>query len=319
MRALITGVGGFAGGHLARYLCRHTDLTVFGSVFFEPERYTHLHELGLTLRRVDLRDEHAVEELLDEAAPDMIFHLAAQAFVPESWDDPWGTLENNIRAQLNILHTLARLDARPRVLVIGSADQYGAIRPDEVPVDESHPFRPDSPYSVSKIAQDMLGLQYYLSHGIPVVRVRPFNHIGPGQNKRFVAPAFASQIAAIEAGKADPVVYVGNLEARRDFTDVRDVVRAYYLALTRGRPGEVYNIGSGKAHSVRELLDLLLSLSPVAIEVRQDPARMRPVDVPVVICDAGKLRRDTGWEPAIPFEQSLRDVLAEWRAKMGVG
>jgi GDP-4-dehydro-6-deoxy-D-mannose reductase len=203
-------------------------------------------------------------------------------------------------------------------LVVGSGEEYGSVTPDQAPIDETLPLRPASPYSVSKVAQDMLGLQYFLSHNLSIVRVRPFNHIGPGQSQRFVAPAFAAQIAAVEAGQQERVIYVGNLKAKRDFTDVRDVVRAYYLLLTCGQPGEVYNVGTGQAHSIRELLDILLSLTDEPIEVQTDPTLFRPVEVPIVVCDPAKLQAATGWIPQIPFEQSLADVLNDWRERVGV-
>jgi GDP-4-dehydro-6-deoxy-D-mannose reductase len=204
-----------------------------------------------------------------------------------------------------------------RLLVIGSNEEYGAPQPDELPQTEESPLRPHSPYAVSKIAQDFLGFQYHLAYGLPVVRVRPFNHTGPGQSPRFVIPAFASQIARIETGLQEPVVKVGNLEAARDFTDVRDIVRAYHLAVTRGRPGEVYNLASGQPQSVRGLLETLLSYSEVQIRVERDPARYRPVDVPVVCGSADKFHRLTGWKAEIPFEQTLRDVLEYWREQVG--
>ena len=197
-------------------------------------------------------------------------------------------------------------------------EEYGRVAPGDLPIREAQPLRPDSPYGVSKVTQDMLGLQYFLSRGLPVIRVRPFNHIGPRQTRRFVAPAFASQIAAIEVGKQPPVMKVGNLSASRDFTDVRDVVRAYVLALEHGEPGEVYNIGSGASHSIRSLLDRLLSLSTVNISIETDTTRLRPADVPDVVCDASRLRAATGWQPRVTFDQSLSDLLDYERTQVDV-
>lgn len=318
MKVLITGIGGFVGGHLARHLLEQSETTVIGVSIFPPEQHADIAALGIKLYQVDLNDEEAVFNLLRESRPDQIYHLAAQTFVPESFENPWQTLSNNIHSQLNILHAMVKLDLDARILVVGSGEEYGVVLPSEVPIDENQPLRPASPYSVSKVTQDMMGLQYYLSHDVAAIRVRPFNQIGPGQSKLFVAPAFASQIAAIEKGEQEPVVYVGNLEARRDFTDVRDMVRAYRLILTHGEPGDVYNIGSGEAHSIQELLDILLNLSTAAIEVRVDPARLRPVEVPVIICNADKIKAITGWQPAYTFEQSLADVLADWRIRLGI-
>lgn len=314
MRALITGVGGFAGSHLAEYLLKQADWQVVGCVLPRWD-CSHL-DRRISCTELDLRDRMAVRAMLEQMSPDVIFHLAAQAFVPISWQDPWDTLENNIRAETNILDGLVKLGARPRVMIVGSNEEYGLVRPQDLPLREDSPLRPNSPYAVSKVAQDFLGLSYFLSYSLPVVRVRPFNHIGPRQSEGFVAPAFAKQIALIEAGLQEPVIRVGNLSAQRDFSDVRDVARAYHLAVTRGQPGEVYNIGSGLPRSIKMLLDTLLSFSTMQIRVEFDPERMRPSDTPVAFCDAGKLRAATGWEPRISFEQTLRDVLDDWRMRI---
>jgi GDP-4-dehydro-6-deoxy-D-mannose reductase len=314
LRALITGVGGFAGSHLSDYLLNQTDWQVAGCVLPGWD-CSHL-DRRVTCIELDLRDPQAVREMLDRSAPDVIFHLAGQASALAAWDDPWGTLENNIHSETNLFDGLVKLGACPRVMAVGSGDEYGMVRLEDLPLREDISLRPHNPYAVSKVTQDLLGLAYFLSHGLPVVRVRPFNHVGPRQSESFVVPAFAKQIAAIEAKRQEPVVHVGNLSARRDFTDVRDVVRAYYLVVTRGQPGEVYNIGSGRACAIQSILDTLLSYSRVAIRVESDPARMRPSDTLEIQCDTSKLYAATGWQPTIPLEQTLRDVLDEWRAKM---
>jgi GDP-4-dehydro-6-deoxy-D-mannose reductase len=198
-------------------------------------------------------------------------------------------------------------------MVTGSSEQYGLVRPEDIPINEDTPFRPNNPYAVSKIAQDALALQYFLSYGQQTIRVRPFNHIGPGQTEHFVTAAFARQVALIEAGQQEPVIYVGNLQADRDFTDVRDMVRAYLLAVTRGEPGEVYNIGSGRGRPIQWVLDTLVAMSTVEVEVREDPARMRPSDIPSLVCDPSRFHTRTGWRPEIPLEQTLRDILDYWR------
>ena len=255
----------------------------------------------------------ALKDLFATAQPTYIFHLAAQAFVPASWADPWSTLENNIRGQLNVLLAAVALGTYPRVLVVGSADEYGVVAAEELPIRESNPLRPNSPYAVSKVAQDMLGYQYYASHKLPVVRVRPFNHIGPGQSPAFVTSDFAKQIAEAEAGLREPVVQVGNLEARRDVSDVHDIVHGYYLALTKGEPGEVYNLGAERSYAIHELLDGLIALSKVPLTVRLDPARLRPSDVPEIVADCTKFRSCTGWRAEIPLRHTLRDILDYWR------
>ena len=312
MKILITGADGFVGGHLTAFLAANTDADLFGTRLFPlPEDYRP--SIDIRWWQLDLREQARVHAILHEVQPDLIFHLAAQAFVPASFDDPWHTLENNIRGQLNIFQSIMELELDCRVLVVSSAEVYGEIRADENPVDEHQPLRPANPYSVSKVTQDMLAMQYHLSHGLHTVRARAFNHIGPGQNTRFALPNFAAQIAAIEAGAQEPVIRVGNLDAERDFTDVRDVVRAYYLMLTRGKAGAVYNVCRGEAYSMRYLLDLLCDMSSVELAVAVDEKRLRPLDVPRVIGDATRLRQDTAWEPTIDIHQSLADILDHTR------
>ncbi|MEP7359362.1 MAG: GDP-mannose 4,6-dehydratase [Anaerolineales bacterium] len=317
MRSLITGVGGFAGSHLADYLLAQSigaSDEVWGCDLSSTRR--PFHPAALKLIAADLRDAAAVTQMIDQVRPDRIYHLAGQAYVGDSWSRPWETLENNLRPQVNLLEAVTSAGLKSRVLVVGSADEYGQRVWAGRPLDEDQPLRPDSPYGVSKVGQDMLGLQYFLSGELPVIRVRPFNHIGPRQNAKFVAPAFATQIAAIEAGRQPPVLRVGNLEARRDFTDVRDVVRAYALVLEQGEPGEVYNIGTGQSRGIRELLDYLLAMAQVPIEIRVETSRLRPVDLPDLVCDAGRLRRQTGWQPSVSFEQTLRDLLDYERGRL---
>jgi len=312
LRALITGIGGFAGSHLTRYLLAHTDLDIWGLDLVEGRAAQFRSRVTLHVGNV-LMDLPALKHLFAEAKPDYVFHLAAQAFVPASWEDPWSTLENNIRGQLNVLLAAVAIGTLPRVLVVGSVDEYGLIAPEELPIGEDNPLRPNSPYAVSKVAQDMLGYQYYASHGLPVVRVRPCNHIGPGQSPAFVASAFAKQIAEAEAGLREAVVRVGNLEARRDFSDVRDIVRGYYLAASEGEPGEVYVLGAERSYAIRDLLDGLIALSEVPVTVELDPDRLRLSDVPEIVADCTRFRSRTGWRVEIPFEQSLRDILDYWR------
>jgi len=311
---LISGIAGFAGSHLAEHLLAEDGPEVHGIV--RPQSPTpniaHLCE-RLTLHPADLTDYPAVHRVLAAVRPERVYHLAARASVPAAWRDPERTLVDNIVMQLHVLRAVGELDLAPRVLVVGSADEYGLVPPEALPVSEATPLRPLNPYAVSKIAQDYLGAQYHLARGLHVVRVRPFNHLGPRQGPGFVAPDFASQIARIEAGRAGPVIRVGNLAARRDFTDVRDVARAYRLALEHGRAGDVYNIGSGRSHAIREILDGLLALSPARVRVEEDPARMRPSDTPEIVCDGRLFHAATGWQPRWTLAETLRDVLDEWR------
>ena len=315
MRILITGATGFVGKHLSQYFLEHTDWELIGTAYPDPPPPPHDPHRE-TLIGLDLREQDATHSMLDTYHPDYIIHLAAQSHVPTSYKDPWGTLENNIQGQLHLLQGCVTLKLQPRILVIGSSEEYGLVPPQDLPVDEDTPLRPLSPYALSKVAQDLMGLQYHLTHKLDVIRVRPFNHIGPRQGIGFVAPDFASQIAAIELGQQSPVMVVGNLAARRDFSDVRDVVRAYLALATQGQPGQVYNIGAGRSHSIQEMLDILLAMSKVPIEVKPDPNRMRPSDQPDIVCDATRLREATGWRTTIPFQQSMEDILEYWRQEM---
>jgi GDP-4-dehydro-6-deoxy-D-mannose reductase len=308
-------MNGFAGSHLADYLATLPDVEIFGAGVGSVENLAHLAG-RTTFIGADLTNPEIATAMMAQAQPARVYHLAGQAFAPISWQDPWGTIEINLRAQVNVLSALAKMQSTARVLVIGSIDEFGRVEPAQVPVTETTALRPDSPYGVSKIAQDFLGLQYFLSNNLQIVRVRPSNHIGPRQNEQFVTSNFAKQIAEIEVGKQAPILYVGNLTARRDFTDVRDMVRAYYLALEKCTPGEAYNIGSERAVSIESVLDTMLKQSRVPIRVEQDPGRFRPSDTPVMYCDASKFRKQTGWHTTILLEQSLRDILDYWRTKV---
>lgn len=312
MRILITGVGGFVGGHLARHLQQAApDAELYGTILPGTRGAA-----GVICRELDLKDELAVQDLIAHVQPDHLYHLAAQASPRRSFALPWETLENNIRAQLNLIQACLVLNLRPRMLVISSAEIYGTVLPEQQPLNEDTPLRPNNPYAVSKVAQDMLALQYSLSHRLPIMRVRPFNHFGPGQSEGFVAPDFALQIARIEAGLQDAVIHVGNLSAERDFTDVRDVVHAYALVMEHGVPGEVYNVASGQTYSIRHLLDSLLGCSRHPINVQVDPVRLMPVEIPIIRGDATRLRAATGWQPTIPFATTARDVLHDCRQRI---
>ncbi|MFQ5556910.1 MAG: GDP-mannose 4,6-dehydratase [Acidimicrobiales bacterium] len=293
MRALITGANGFVGTHLVAHLRESGDDVIESDV--------------------DITDRAATFEHLAATSPDVVYHLAAQADVGGSWNDPVETFRVNAEGTLNLLDA-ARSGGAQRVLAVTSADVYGRVSEADLPLDESSPVRPVSPYAASKAAADILCLQAHLGHGLDVIRVRAFNHLGPGQTDRFVASAIASRVVANERSGAE-VVMVGNLEARRDFTDVRDVVRAYRLLVESGASGDVYNVCSGDDRPVRELAETLVGLASHPMRLEPDPGLLRPVDLKVLRGDPTKLRRVTGWTPQIPIETTLKDLLDHWRSK----
>ncbi|MCS7253976.1 MAG: GDP-mannose 4,6-dehydratase [Armatimonadetes bacterium] len=316
MRILITGITGFVGSHLAEYALR-IGAEVFGTYRWRSRMDNIEHLIGkIKLVECDLRDLTSIRNALKDAKPDRIFHLAAQSYVPTSWTAPVDTMHINVIGTVNLFEAVRQLELDCRILNAGSSEEYGLQFEHELPIKETNQLRPLSPYAVSKVAQDLLGWQYYRSYGMFIVRTRAFNHSGPRRPEAFVDSGFAWQIARIEAGLQDAIIYVGNLDAKRDFTDVRDIVRAYWLALDKCQPGEVYNICSGKAHSIREVLEMLINMAKVRAEVRQDPARMRPSDVPVLVGDNTKFREQTGWLPEIPYEQTLLDMLNYWRERI---
>jgi GDP-4-dehydro-6-deoxy-D-mannose reductase len=318
MRVLITGITGFAGSHLAEYiLANHPDVRVFGFVRWRSrmDNIVHIQD-KVELHEADIKDVISLKKALADIKPDRIFHLAAQSFVPASWRLPAETFAINAIGQINLFEALLSLKLNPKIHIAGSSEEYGHVNPDEVPMKETNPLRPLSPYAVSKVAQDLLAYQYFKSYGMKTVRTRGFNHTGPRRGDVFVTSNFAKQIAEIEKRKKEPVIHVGNLEAKRDFTDVRDIVRAYWLAAEKGEDGEVYNVGTGKAMAMKEMLDILLSLSKAKVKIKVDPERLRPSDVPILLSDSSKFVRLTGWKPQIPLEQTFKDLLNYWRERV---
>jgi len=317
-RALITGITGFVGSHMAEYLLEtQPDVEVYGTARWRSRRdnIEHIaHRIHLT--ECDMNDANSVRTMIENTRPDYVFHLAAQSFVPTSWHAPTDTLTTNIMGQLNLFEAVRLAGIDPVIQIAGSSEEYGLVLPDEVPIKETNPLRPLSPYAVSKVTQDMLAWQYSYAYDLKVIRTRAFNHSGPRRGDVFVESNFAHQVVQIELGLMPPVLKVGNLEAKRDYTDVRDVVRAYWLAVTRAQPGEVYNIATGKSWAIQQVLDMLLAQAKVPIRVEQDPARLRPSDVLILEGDATRFREATGWEPTIPFEQTLQDILAYWRERL---
>jgi GDP-4-dehydro-6-deoxy-D-mannose reductase len=300
MRAVVTGGLGFVGQHLVRHLESCGDeVTTLDRSGPEP---------------IDITDGPAVQAALERRRPEAVYHLAGWADVGASWKDPIGVLRVNAEGTLNVLRACSSAGVE-RVLAVASADVYGVVTEAELPLDESAPLRPTSPYAASKVAADALAQQAFLGHGLPVVRVRPFNHLGPGQAEQFVAPALAARIARAERDGRDAIP-VGNLSARRDFTDVRDIVEAYRRVIEAGAPGEVYNVCSGKDLAIQDLADHLVQQARRPIELAPDPALLRPADLPVLRGDASKLRAATGWSPRIPIEQTLDDLLGDMRTRV---
>jgi len=318
MRTLITGVTGFVGAHLTEHLLSaRPDTELFGLRRWSSSS-DNVAGLANAVRMIDgdLLDAPSLVRALHASRPEVIFHLAASSSVASSWDTPTEMMQINVLGTLHLLEAMRQLDLDTTVVLACSAESYGQVTPANLPIREDQPFGPVSPYAVSKAAVDMLAYQYYQTFRLRTVRLRLFNHCGPGQSDRFVISALARQIAEIEGEVRPPELHVGNLEARRDFVDVRDVARAYLLAATKGQPGEVYNVATGKGRSIREVLEHLLTLTDAVIDVVFDPARLRPSEIPALVGDAARFHQATGWEPAIPFEQTLFDVLSYWRKRI---
>jgi len=299
VRALVTGAGGFVGAHLVAHLQENGDEVV---------------QLERTVDGIDIADESAITEAIVAARPEAVYHLAGAADVGGSWATPNETFLANALGTLNVLEACREAGAE-RVVAVTSADVYGRVTEDELPITEEQPLRPVSPYAASKVAADALAQQAWLGYGLPVVRVRAFNHLGPGQSDKFVAPSLAERIARNERDGGDAVP-IGNMTPLRDVTDVRDVVRAYRLLVERGEAGDVYNVCSGRSVAVKEIADLLLDMAARPMRLVSDPALQRLVDIPVLVGDHGRLSRATGWAPTIPLDQTLADVLADWRSRL---
>jgi len=316
IRVLITGITGFAGSHLAEYALDQ-GVVVFGSVRWRS-RLENIEKIKNKLHLVtcDLGDFVATRQLIKIAKPDFVFHLAAQSYVPFSWQAPAQTLSTNILGQLNLFEAVRFLKLDPVIQIACSSEEYGLVDKKEVPIKETNPLRPLSPYGVSKVAQDLLGYQYFKSYGLKIIRTRAFNHTGPRRGDVFVTSNFAKQIVEIESGKKKSTLEVGCLDSERDFSDVRDVVRAYWLAVQKAAHGEVYNICSGRSWTIGKMLAKLLSLTKIKPTIKINHCRLRPSDVPLLLGDHTKFSQATGWQPEIPFEQTLADLLNYWREKI---
>lgn len=318
MRILITGITGMVGSHLAEYvLAHHPDVEVHGMVRWRSPRANLVKVNGrVTLHEGELRDLHSLVRVLETVRPERIFHLAAQSYVSASFSAPADTLHTNVIGTTNLLDAVRLTGIDPRIHICSSSEVYGQVREDEVPIRESNEFRPASPYAVSKCGEDMIALQYFLSYGIKTIRTRMFTHTGPRRGDVFAESAFAKQIAEVEAGLRPNPIKVGNLNSVRTFADVSDAVRAYWLLLEKCPPGEVYNIGGERTMTVGEMLDVLIGMAGCRIRYEVDPALVRPSDVTLQIPDTSKFRAATGWEPKVPLETTLRDLLDYHRGRI---
>ncbi len=311
MKSLIIGGAGFVGAYLIRHLRDEKGREVFVTKMPHEE----ITEEGAKVYDLNILDKDAICSLLQEVQPDEIFHLAAQSSVAVSWKNPALTVDVNVKGGVNVLDAVRDTCPKARILLIGSGEEYGHVKNEEMPIVEENAVRPGNIYAATKVCQNLLGAIYAEAYQMDVMMVRAFNHIGPNQIPQFVVADFCKQVADIEAGRQEPVMKVGNLSARRDFTDVRDVVRAYGMIIEKGVAGETYNVGSGHAIAIQEILDKILANSSVDIKVEKDPAKFRPVDVPIIEANTTKLRETTGWTPEIPLEQTIKETVEYWRNK----
>lgn len=307
-KALVIGAAGFVGKYLI-------DEITTNNIEAYATKLPHETLVGVPAKvyDLDIMDKDAIVALLFEVRPDYIFHLAAQSSVGLAWKNPGLTVDVNIKGSLNVMDAIRELYYKPRVLLIGSGEEYGHIQPGETPIAETNLLRPGNIYAATKACQNMIGSIYSRAYDMELMMVRAFNHIGPGQAPMFVVSDFCKQVAEIEKGLRKPVMKVGNLAAKRDFTDVRDVVRAYVQLIQVGSPGETYNIGSGHAQEIRTILDMIISMSDMLIHIETDANKLRPVDVPIIEADITKIRQLTGWEPRISIKQTIRETLDYWR------
>lgn len=307
MKALITGINGFVGKYLSKYLI-DKGYEVYGTVTDSDERIDNVK-----LYSMNLLNKEEVLRTIQDVKPDQIYHLAGQSAVGVSWKNPTLTINVNVNGTINLLDSIRESNLESKILIIGSSDEYGVIKPEDCPINEEHKLNPSNPYAISKVTQEEIAKLYANVYKMKIVMVRAFNHIGPMQSKNFVVSDFASRIAEIEKGKEN-ILRVGNLDAYRDFTDVRDIVRGYNMLMEKGTIGEIYNIGSGKPHKIQEILDILIELSTEDIKVELDKDKLRPSDVPIIQCDNSKIKSHIGWQPELNIKNTLKDTLDYWRS-----
>lgn len=314
-KALIIGAAGFVGKYLIQHLELSGNIEVYATKLANEEIILS-NESNTQVYNLDILKKEEIITLLYAIRPDYIFHLAAQSSVSVAWKNPAVTIDVNIKGAVNVLDAVRELYYKPRLLLIGSGEEYGHIEDCETPIKETNHLRPGNIYAATKVCQNMIGNIYAQAYDMNVMMVRAFNHIGPGQASIFVVSDFCRQVAEIEKGLREPVMYVGNLAAKRDFTDVRDVVRAYTMLIEKGVPGETYNVGSGQAFEIKEILHKIVALSSKHIEIRIDQNKIRPVDVPIIEADVTKIRQITGWCKEISLEQTIQETLDYWRKEL---
>lgn len=316
-RILITGITGPVGSFLADYLLTLPDLEIHAFKRWRSDSRPIEHLLDrITIHEGDIEDPFAVATAVRTAMPDRVYHLAAQSYPSASWDAPITTLRTNVEGTINVLEAIQSFAPSARIHIAGSAAAYGSVAPEHVPIRETHPLQPTSPYGVSKVTQELLGLQYHLSYGLHIIPTRSFIHVGPRQGDRCSVQTFCRQMAQIESGNQPPVLYVGNIEAQRDYTHVTDVARALWLVLEQGNPGTVYNICSSIATRIGDIVEMVRERGQVPTQIQVDRARLRPVDEPILVGDNTRLRQDTDWRPQIGMDHIVDDVLAYWRKRV---
>jgi GDP-4-dehydro-6-deoxy-D-mannose reductase len=313
MRTLITGISGFTGSHLAEFLLSK-GYKVYGT-FYDKSTFSNLNGFidKITLFECDIRNYDTLKKIIKKVQPDEIYHLAAISFIPIAVKNPELTFDTNLFGTLNLYQAVIDLKMSPKILFVGSADEYGLIKEDDLPIKETCPLCPTNPYAISKMSADFLSYFYFKKYHLKIIRVRPFNHIGPRQSPEFVCSDFAKQIAEIEKEIREPIIKVGNLEAKRDFTDVRDMVRAYWLAVQKGVSGEIYNICSERAISIKKVLNMFLNISLKDVEIKPDPKKFRALEIPFLVGYSLKFRKQTGWKQKISLNKTMEDILNYWR------
>lgn len=312
-KVLIIGGAGFVGRYLAEYLTGECGY----EVSITKMKQEVLENPECDILDMDLLVKEEVEQVLAKCVPDYIFHLAAQSSVALSWSNPQLTVDVNIKGTLNLLEVLRETKYPGRVLLIGSGEEYGYVNPDEVPISEDTVLRPGNIYAATKGCQNMLAAIYARAYQLNLIMVRAFNHVGPRQSPQFVVSDFCKQVVEVEKGLREPVIHVGNLKAKRDFTDVRDVIAAYECLVRQGHTGETYNVGAGNAYSIQEILDQIIALSGQEIRVEVEAERLRPIDVPIISADISKITEHTDWTRKIGLEKTLKDTLDYWRGELG--